>query len=199
MTPFWNILHSWDQSLTLFINSFHSAATDQVMMFLSDRAVWFPLYAIIAFFLVKRLGWKKGCAAILCVALCLLACDQTSNLLKYSVARLRPCYSEPMMRGGLHVLENRGSFYGFFSAHAANAFGFAMCTSVFLKSDKAHDYRWYVIFAFIWAALISISRMFVGKHYFGDITAGAFVGCAWGALMAAATLWIFVRFSPKAS
>ena len=104
-----------------------------------------------------------------------------------------------MIRGGLHVLENRGSFYGFFSAHAANAFGFAMCTSVFLKSDKAHDYRWYVIFAFIWAALISISRMFVGKHYFGDITAGAFVGCAWGALMAAATLWLFVRFSPKAS
>ena len=104
-----------------------------------------------------------------------------------------------MIRGGLHVLENRGSFYGFFSAHAANAFGFAMCTSVFLKSDKAHDYRWYVIFAFIWAALISISRMFVGKHYFGDITAGAFVGCVWGALMAAATLWLLVRSCPKAS
>lgn len=99
---FWDILHRWDQILTLFINSFHIPATDQFMMFMSDRDVWFPLYAIIAFFLFKRLGWKKGGIAILCMVLTLVLCDQTSNLLKYSVARLRPCYSSQVLFGGLH-------------------------------------------------------------------------------------------------
>ena len=63
---FWDILHRWDQILTLFVNSFHIPATDQFMMFMSDRVVWFPLYLLIAFFLVKRLGWKKGLISILC-------------------------------------------------------------------------------------------------------------------------------------
>lgn len=194
MTHFWDIIHSWDQALTLFINSFHSPATDQFMVFFSDRAVWFPLYAAIAFFLVIRLGWKKGLVAIAVVALCLLACDQTSNLLKYSVARLRPCYSDRMLFGGLHVLENRGSLYGFFSAHAANAFGFAVCTSMCFKSDTAHPYKAYIRFAFIWAALVSISRMFVGKHYFGDILAGAVIGSLWGCVLALAARWVFTKF-----
>ena len=52
---FWDILHRWDQILTLFINKFHHPASDQFMIFMSERAVWFPLYALIAFFFVKML------------------------------------------------------------------------------------------------------------------------------------------------
>ena len=151
---FWDILHRWDQILTLFMNSFHIPATDQFMMFMSNRDVWFPLYAIIAFFLFKRLGWKKGGISILCMVLTLVLCDQTSNLLKYSVARLRPCYSSQMLFGGLHVLENRGSFFGFFSAHAANAFGLAMCSIVLFRYDKNHTYKAFIIMIFTWAALL---------------------------------------------
>ena len=194
MTHFWDIVNSWDQALTLFINSFHSPAVDQFMMFFSDRYVWVPLYAITAFFLVRRLGWKKGILAILVIALCLLACDQTSNLFKYSVARLRPCYSDRMLSGGLHVLEHRGSLYGFFSAHAANAFGFAACTFLCFKSDKVHPYKAYAWFIFIWAALVSISRMFVGKHYFGDILTGALIGILWGTVLALGARWIFRKY-----
>lgn len=111
---FWDLLHRWDQILTLFLNQIHNPATDQFMVFMSDRAAWFPMYAFVAFCLVWRLGWKKGLISIVCVALTLLACDQTANLLKYSVARLRPCYSSYMLFGGLHVLETRGSLFGFF-------------------------------------------------------------------------------------
>lgn len=194
---FWDILHRWDQVLTLFINSFHIPATDQFMMFMSDRDVWFPLYAIIAFFLVKRLGWKKGVISILCMALTLVLCDQTSNLLKNTVARLRPCYSSQMLFGGLHVLENRGSFFGFFSAHAANAFGLATCASILFRYDHKHTYNAFVKGIFIWAALLSISRIFVGKHYLGDITVGAMIGCGYGALVAMAARWLFARFIDK--
>lgn len=188
---FWDIVHRWDQILTLFINSFHIPATDQFMIFMSDRSVWFPLYAIIAFFMIKRLGWRNGVIAIMCMALTLLACDQTSNLLKYSVARLRPCYSSQMILGGLHVLENRGNFFGFFSAHAANAFGLAMCSSVLFRYDDRHTYRAYIYTIFIWATLLSLSRIFVGKHYLGDITVGAMIGCGYGALIGMAARWLF--------
>ena len=193
MTHFWNILHSWDQTLTLFINSFHSPVSDHFMIFFSDKLVWFPLYAVTAFFLIRRLGWKKGLISVACAALCLLACDQTSNLLKYSVARLRPCYSDNMVLHGLHVLETRGSLFGFFSAHAANAFGFAACTTTCFRYDNSHSYKGYIKCIYIWAALVSISRMFVGKHYFGDILVGAIVGCLWGYFLALGARWIFRR------
>lgn len=194
---FWDILHRWDQILTLFINKFHNPASDQFMIFMSERAVWFPLYSLIAFFFVKRLGWKKGLIAIACMGLTLLACDQTSNLLKYSVARLRPCYSSRMIFGGLHVLETRGNFYGFFSAHAANAFGFALCSSILFRYDKTHTYKAYITWILIWATLLSISRIFVGKHYLGDIIVGAVIGCSYGSIIAMAARWVFARFIDK--
>lgn len=194
---FWDILHRWDQIQTLFLNRIHNPATDQFMIFMSDRAVWFPLYVLIAFFLVKRLGWKKGCISILCMALTLLVCDQTANLLKNSVARLRPCYSTQMIFGGLHVLEPRGSFFGFFSAHAANAFGFAVCSSVLFRYDKTHTYKAFITGILIWATMLSASRIFVGKHYLGDVITGALIGSGYGALIAMAARYLFARYIDK--
>lgn len=191
---FWDILHGWDQTLTLMLNHIHTPASDQFMIFMSDRAVWFPLYALVAYFLIRRLGVKKGLIAILCMALTLVLCDQTSNLLKYSVARLRPCYSSRMILGGLHVLENRGNFFGFFSAHAANAFGFAMCSSMLFRYDKQRRYLAFIIGIFFWATVLSLSRIFVGKHYLGDIFVGAIIGSVYGALIAITAKWIFSRF-----
>ena len=194
---FWDLLHRWDQILTLFLNQIHNPATDQFMVFMSDRAAWFPMYAFVAFCLVWRLGWKKGLISIVCVALTLLACDQTANLLKYSVARLRPCYSSYVLFGGLHVLETRGSLFGFFSAHAANAFGFAMCTSMLFRYDLEHKYKAYIYTIFVWAICLSMSRIFVGKHYLGDVLVGAIIGSGYGALTATFAKFIFAKYIDK--
>lgn len=199
MMHFWNILHETDQTLTLFINSLHLPASDLFMEFFSERATWFPLYALVLFFLIKRLGWKKGLIAVAAIALTILACDQTANLLKNSVGRLRPCYSDLMILNGLHVLEHRGSFFGFFSAHAANAFGFAICSTMCFRYDTSHTYNAYFKWALIWAALISISRIFVGKHYLGDITVGAIIGCCWGAIIALCARWLFAKIDTEDS
>ena len=131
------------------------------------------------------------------MALTLLVCDQTSNLLKNSVARLRPCYSGPMLLGGLHVLEYRGNFFGFFSAHAANAFGFAVCSSILFRYDTKHTYKAFIIWIFTWATMLSLSRIFVGKHYMGDIIVGAMIGSGYGAMIAMTARWIFARFIDK--
>lgn len=183
-------LQTIDGKITLAINSLHFEAGDYFWQLFSLKEMWYPLYAIVLYFAIRRLGWKKGGIMILSMVLTIIACDQFANLVKDSVGRLRPCYDEGMLVGGLHVLENRGSFFGFFSAHAANAFGFASSSLITMKMDKNHRYQGYKWFIFIWAALIGISRIFAGKHYFGDVLVGTMVGLAFGSCLSSLARWI---------
>lgn len=179
-----NALQDLDQRITLAINSFHFEAGDYFWQFFSLKETWYPLYAAVIFITIRRLGWKKGMAMVFAMVLTVVACDQVANLVKDSVCRLRPCYNSYMVSSGLHVLESRGGYYGFFSGHAANAFGFAAASSICLETDRNHRYDAYQWFIFIWAALIGISRIFAGKHYFGDVVVGAIVGFTIGYFIA---------------
>ncbi len=175
-------LHHFDQAVTLAINGLHCPLTDSLWVFCSDKKVWFPFYLLTAVALIHRLGWKKALVVILSVVLTIVACDQTANLFKYAVGRLRPCYSTRMLAGGLHMLEGRGNFFGFFSAHAANTFGFALCAILGFKNDPKTSYRRFNTGVLVWAGLVSLSRIFVAKHYLGDVLVGAAVGCGYGIL-----------------
>ena len=179
-------LQSLDGSITLALNGLHFESGDYFWQFFSLKESWYPLYLIVLIFTIKRLGWKKGGIMVLAMALTILACDQFANLIKDGVGRLRPCYNEALLSKGLHVLEGRGSFFGFFSAHAANAFGFATSSCITLKMDKNHQYRRYQWFIFIWAALIGLSRVFAGKHFLGDVMVGTAVGLIFGYFIARA-------------
>ena len=184
---FWQTVHHLDQQLTLAINSWNSAVTDPIWAFLSMKLVWIPLYAAILALIVWKLGWKKGGILILGTVLTIVFCDQFANLIKYSVARIRPLHDEFMVSNGLNILELGGG-YSFFSAHAANSFGLAGCTWLGLKNClkdspdpvNAKIVKWYGWFMFTWASLVAISRIFVGKHYLGDVIVGTIVGLAFG-------------------
>lgn len=173
-------LHRCDQEITLFINSLSTPASDQFWMFMSDKTVWIPAYVLCLCFLFRRLGWKKALIVIASAGIAFALCDQLSTLVKHAVDRLRPSYDWNMLSGGLNVLERRGGFFGFFSAHAANAFAFAMCMILGFRNDRSHNYKVFSMFALLWAALVSSSRIFVGKHYFGDVLVGTTVGLAIG-------------------
>ena len=176
-------LHTLDQDITLALNGLHFAAGDHAWQLFSNVKVWIPLYIIILVYLFRKLGWKKGLIVLLSVVLTVVACDQLGNLVKNAVERLRPCYDARMVDSGLRILEKRGGFFGFYSAHAANAFGLAMCSCMGLRNDYKGSHRAYVSWIFVWATLVSISRVFVGKHYFGDILAGALVGIIIGYIL----------------
>jgi undecaprenyl-diphosphatase len=97
-----------------------------------------------------------------------------SWILKPWVGRLRPCYDESL-QDLLHMVSGCGGKYGFISSHATNSFA----VSTFLTLLLGNDYKW-IGLIYIWALLISYSRIYLGVHYPGDIISGAFAGIILG-------------------
>ena len=186
-------LEQLDRNLTLLINGWNSPFSDPIWSFISDIPVWIPMYAAIVVFLIIRLGWKKGLIVVAAALLTFGFCDQFSNLIKDMTERLRPCNDPYMLNKGLHVLES-GGVYGFFSAHAANAFGLAASTYIGIRMDKRLKYRGYAVWMFTWATLVAISRVFVGKHFLGDVIIGTVVGLAAGIAFGYLARWVCKRF-----
>ena len=182
--------HHIDQDVTLAINALHCPMTDAVWQVFSNKEIWFVLYAAVLVFLYIRLGWKRATIAVLACVLTIVFCDQLANFTKAYFERLRPCWDQNMVDGGLHILEGKGNLYGFYSAHAANAMGFAACSYFCFRNDKTHTYRIYGWCIFIWAILVGMSRVFVGKHFFGDVCVGFAVGLLAGWALAMLGRWI---------
>ena len=189
-----------DQDITLWINSFHSAWSDPIWMFFSDVRIWFPAYGIIMAMMIYRLGWKKGLIVVLTCILTVVLTDQLSYHIKEGVDRLRPYYTTEMLQRGLHWPVNRASFFGFFSGHASNTFGFAICSFLgFRLNDHTCRYKVYGRCIFIWAILVSLSRVMMAAHYFGDVTVGMFFGLAVGLLTAGISRAIIRRWVEPAT
>jgi undecaprenyl-diphosphatase len=193
---FWNEIHKADQLLTLEINSWDSFITDPVWQFFSDKLVWAPMYAAIIALLVWKLGWKRGLIVLAGALLTFGFCDQVSNIVKHAVGRIRPLHDEFMLANGLNVLENGGG-YSFFSAHAANSFGLAFSTFVGMKRCLSNGGsmmpKWlkaYGTWMFFWATMVAVSRIFVGKHYFGDVVVGIIIGSLAGYAFARLSAYI---------
>lgn len=192
---FWQQIHQLDQHITLVMNSWHSTFTDPIWQFFSDKIVWIPMYVAIVALLIWKLGWKKGLIVIAAAGLTFGFCDQFSNIIKHAVARIRPVNDEFMLANGLHVLE-KGGGYSFFSAHAANAFGLAASTFVGLRAGISKNTAWlkaYGGWIFFWAFMVAVSRIFVGKHYFGDVIVGMAVGAAAGITFGCLASWIMKK------
>jgi len=124
---------------------------------------------------------------ILTVILCIVISDQiSSGLLKELVKRLRPSHAEDL-KGLVHLVRDySGGKYGFASSHAANAFGFAILTSLILKR------RIYTLFIMAWAIITAYSRIYLGVHYPMDVLGGAIVGT----IASFSCYWIILRFRP---
>lgn len=173
-----DILHTlkeFDTELFLFFNSKHNAFFDAVMYWFSHKFFWIPLYAFFLF-LAYRFYGKKVWLILLAAALAVLLADQISTqAFKHVFLRYRPCHNL-LLQSKIHLNGNCGGMYGFISSHAANTFAIAMFLFLILK-PYLKKYMWLL---FVWAGLVSYSRIYNGVHYPADIAVGAIVGMAIG-------------------
>ena len=160
----------WDEQLFLYLNSQHMDWLDPIMNMLTEKLFWVPLYAFFLFLIIKH--FKKGSIWIVAgVGLAILIADQsTSGFMKPFFERLRPCH-DPRFEGMVFNYGGCGGMYGFASSHAANSFALAIYLNlIFFKKLKGFGWM------FLWAAVISFTRIYVGVHYPLDVFIGALVG-----------------------
>ena len=169
----------YDHKLFLWLNNLGSEYKNWGKF---KEAVNFLIYTIALIYLFKKINVKSLISIILFLCFLILISDQTANLFKFFFERLRPCHDDQISSYVRLVKQNCGGLYSFFSAHASNSF--ALATFFFFVYNKIIQRK--IILFFIFALLVSYSRVYIGVHYPLDIISGSFFGFISG--------FVFFRF-----
>lgn len=171
-----------DKKLFRLINQdWVSGLGDLVFPILREPKTWIPLYALVLFYALYHMKWKKAGLFVLFAIICITLTDQlSSQVLKSLFDRLRPC-QDPDMQAWVRLLVDAcPGNASFTSSHAVNHFGIG---TFFYLSLKPYMKRWAGLF-FLWAFSICWAQVYVGVHFPGDVLCGALVGLLLGGLVA---------------
>lgn len=167
----------FDQELFLALNRLNSGFMDSIMVFISGKLEWIPLYVVLLYFVYKKYG-KQTWIILIGAALTVTLADQVSvQLFKNVFERLRPCHN-PDINEMVHIVNNKcGGQFGFVSSHATNTFAIATFLGLLLKGAKK---KTTLVLLLIWAAIVSYSRIYLGVHYPLDVFCGGILGVGIG-------------------
>lgn len=170
-------LQKIDEYLFRLINSTGWEQMDEVMILISSKWLWVPLYIYILYLLYKN--YKESFLKILfSLGLLIFLADFGSvNLFKEVFERSRPCH----FLEGIRIVDGCGGPFGFVSSHASNSFAIAFFVPLLLRSKKM--FFW----LFNWAVLVGLSRIYLSVHYPFDILGGMF----WGLFVSLLVYYIY--------
>ncbi|MBI4842743.1 MAG: glycosyltransferase family 39 protein [Nitrospirae bacterium] len=138
---------------------------DIVMPFISEKA-YMIFFIIVLFTFAKEK--KKVLLPLMLSFFAFIIGDMSSNMLKHLFEMPRPCQALE----GVRLLSACGSSSSFPSGHAVDSFAVAAVFS--------HFFRRIAFLTFPLAALVALSRVYLGVHYPLDVIAGA----VWGGVIA---------------
>ncbi len=163
------LIENLDIALFQAINGISGGPLDQLMIWLSDKYVWIPLYVYVLFRLYQKTG-RDFWIPVLAIVLVITLSDQfTSSFMKPFFERLRPC-KDPDLANVVNQVDRCGGRYGFASSHAANTMGLAFFLFLFEKRST------FTVTMLIWAFFVGFSRVYLGVHFPGDVVVGFVVG-----------------------
>ena len=166
-----------DKELLLAINGWNSSFFDPIMVFITSKWSGIPIYIALLYMIFRKRDTKTAILMVAAVLLTFALTDQLAvHLFKNTIERFRPGW-DPTTEHLIRMLEHKGGKYGFISNHAANYYGRAVISSGILKK------RGYTIFIFCWSVAVADSRVYVGKHFPGDVICGAMFGALVGWLV----------------
>ena len=159
----------------LINNDLSNKFFDIVLPIFRNKTTWIPLYFILFFYLIYKIGKKSYLVIPLAVASIGLADGISSHILKPWVERIRPC-NLPELSLEIHSRINCGGGFSFPSSHASNHFALATFIGLALYNISP----WFLRIGLIWAAIISFAQVYVGVHFPIDVTAGMILGISIG-------------------
>lgn len=172
-------LKAIDESLFFLLHEIGHPHLNDFMWWMSNRYIWFPMYALLIFRLYKTHGKTFYHPLIMLILVVLITDQVTASLMKPFFERLRPCH-HPEIAPLVKLVGNCGGKYSFASSHAANTFGLA---SLFFFYERFFSKVGFLLI--LWAAVVSYSRVYLGVHFPGDILVGGLIGLLTGYFAAA--------------
>lgn len=165
----------FDKNLFIFLNNLGSKPFDGIWLLLTNQLNWIPFFLLLLVILYKKIGPKQLLIALLIVTVMITFSDQTINLIKNTVQRLRPCNDEELI-GLIRVVKDSETF-SYFSGHAANSIAAMMF--IFLILRKYYKYTYLI---FLYPLIFAYSRIYLGLHFPLDILSGYIFGSLTGIL-----------------
>lgn len=174
-----------DRSLLALFNGSDSLFMDNLVLTLTSGLTWIPLYFALLYVVIKNNETMKQIMLVVgCVCLCIIISDGVVDfIVKPIVGRYRPSH-EPLIKYCVNVVDGvRGTYYGFFSAHASNTCCIAVFFSLLVRN------RAFVVAMVTWSLVNCWTRMYLGLHYPSDIV----VGLVWGALVGTFVYYLYIK------
>lgn len=172
-------LKTLDRYLLLKINSLHTPLLDSFMWYMSESWHTYLIVIALGFVFYKKFSVKKALEFVVGCAIVVACTDLSTNLIKHNVKRYRPTHNLEI-KSEVHIVRDyRGGEYGFFSSHSANTFGLTAFAFLCITwVNKRYKLLW-----FLYPALISYSRMYLGVHYPSEVFTGMISGLLFGTLI----------------